>query len=125
MAAAGALESIVLKGRRFSTGADDTPNIATSSWSNETVMHSDGTFDIKKTRVPGHITGVKVSCANGKDDQEYIDELQAELEPFPVNATLVDGTVYTGQMHITDQGERDLTTNYMELSLEGTLEKMG
>ena len=122
--ASGALENIVLKGRRFSCASDDTVNIALPGWQNETIQHSDGTFDVKKTRVPGKLSGVNVKCANGKDDQEYLQELAAELEPFTFQCTAVDGTVYTGQVIITDQSERDLSTNYVELALEGNIEKM-
>ena len=124
MAAYGAAESAVLKGRRYSTANDDTVNISLPGWQNETIMHSDGTFDIKKTRQPGKISGLNVKCDDGKEDVEYLAELAAGLEPFTVSITKVDGTVYTGRMMITDQGELDLSTGYVELTLEGDLEKM-
>lgn len=122
--ASGALESITLDGRRYSCANDDTVNIAVDGWTNETIQHSDGTFSVKKTRMPGHVTGVNVKCDNGKDDEEHLQGLAARLEPFPFSCTEVDGTVHTGQVIITDQAERDLSTNYVELSLEGHVEKM-
>lgn len=122
--ASGALESIVLNGRRFSCANDDSPVIALGGWSNESVVHSDGTFHPKKTRVLGYINSVNIKIDDSREDQEFIQELCAKHEPFTVSATKVDGTVYGGSVIITEQKEVDASTQHMEISMEGNIEKI-
>lgn len=123
--ASGAWESITINGRRFTCKADDDVNYHLSGgFENEILMQGDGSMQQKKTRVPGAISGININIDDSRDDLEFIEECQNSLDFFPVTGTKVDGTVLAGNMQITDKNDVSSAENTLELSFEGTLEKL-
>lgn len=122
--ASGALESIVIKGRRFTCKADDEAEILLSGYSNEEIVQGDGSVKWKKTRHAGHISGINVNIDDARDDLEFLQECQNSLDPFDVTATKVDGTVYSGSVQITDEIPENAGENTVELTLVGEIEKL-
>lgn len=123
--ASGAWESITINGRRFTCKADDDVTYHLSGgFENEILMQGDGSMTHKKTRVPGAISGININIDDSRDDLEFIEECQNSLDFFPVTGTKVDGTVLAGNMQITDKNDVSSAENTLELSLEGTLEKL-
>lgn len=122
--ASGALESIVINGRRFTCKADDDCEIELPGFSNETIVHGDGSTTYKKTRHTGHISGINLLLDNDRDDHEFLQEAQNSLEPLDISATEVDGTVYGGSMQLTEELTRSTGENSMGITLEGSLEKL-
>ncbi len=123
--ASGAWESIVLNGRRFTCKNDDSVKTKLPGFENEIIVGGDGTTYQKKTRHTGSISDINVICNPANDDFEFLQELQDSFEFFPVSGTKLDGTVYSGNMQLTDALEHDDSENTVSLSLEGTLEKQG
>lgn len=122
--ASGALESITINYRRFVCKADDEANIKLSGFSNEEIVHGDGSISWKKTRHAGELSGFSVQLDDLQSDFEFLQDVQNGLEPVPVTATKVDGTVYSGVMQITEELEENVGENTCELTLVGTLEKL-
>lgn len=122
--ASGALESITINGRRFVCKSDDEANIKLSGFSNEEIVHGDGSISWKKTRHAGELSGFSVQIDDTRDDFEFLQEVADGLESVAVTATKVDGTVYSGSMQITEELEENAGENTCELTLVGTLEKM-
>lgn len=123
--ASGALESIVINGRRFTCKSDDDVEILLPGFTNETITHGDGSVSFKKIRHTGRITGVTLLVDDARDDQEFLKEVQDGLEPVSVNCTKVDGTFYAGTMQITEEIPETTGENAISISLEGQLEKLG
>lgn len=123
--ASGAWESITINGRRFTCKADDDVTYHLSGgYENEILPQGDGTMQMKKTRVSGAISGININIDDSRDDLEFIEQCQNGTDFFPVTGTKVDGTVLSGSMQITDKNDVSSAENTLELSLEGTLEKL-
>lgn len=122
--ASGALESIVINGRRFTCKNDDDCEIELPGFSNETVVHGDGTVTYKKVRHTGHISGINLLLDNDRDDHEFLQEAQNSLDALDISATEVDGTVYAGSMQLTEELTRSTGENSMPVILQGNLEKL-
>ena len=116
----GALESIVINGRRFTCDAEDEPKFKLPGYENEVVANADGTMRQKKTRVVGTITDVNIVTDDARGDQQFIEDAAASLEFFGVSGTKVDGTLVSGNMQITDEKTLDGKANTMSISLAGT-----
>jgi len=115
----GALESIVIGGRRFTCDAEDEPKFKLPGFENEVLPNSDGSFRQKKKRVPGTWTDLNIVIDDSRGDQAYIEELAASLDFVDVSGTKVDGTLVSGLMQITDEKVLDGGANTMAISLAG------
>lgn len=122
--ASGALESIVINGRRFTCKSDDSCEIELPGFHNETIVHGDGSTTYKKIRHTGHISGINIFMDVERGDLEFLQEAQNGLEPFDVSATEVDGTVYSGSMQITAEIKKTSGENTVSITLEGSVEKL-
>ena len=116
----GALESIVINGRRFTCDAEDEPKFKLPGFENEVVANADGSMRQKKTRVIGTISDINIVTDDSRGDQQFIEEAAASLEFFAVSATNVDGTLVSGSMQITDEKTLDGKANTMSITLSGT-----
>lgn len=115
----GALESIVIGGRRFTCDSKDEPKFKLPGFENEVLPNSDGTFRQKKKKVAGKITDINIVIDDSRGDQAYIEETAANLDFVDVSATKVDGTLVSGSMQITDEKVLDGGANTMAISLAG------
>ncbi len=115
----GALESIVIGGRRFTCDSEDEPKFKLPGFENEVLPNSDGTFRQKKKKVAGTITDINIVIDDSRGDQAYIEETAANLDFVDVSATKVDGTLVSGSMQITDEKVLDGGANTMAISLAG------
>ena len=73
----GALESIVINGRRFTCDSEDEPKFKLPGFENEVLPNSDGTFRQKKKKVAGTITDINIVIDDSRGDQAYIEETAA------------------------------------------------
>lgn len=117
--AGGALESIVINGRRFTCDAADEPKFKLPGYENEVVANADGTFRQKKTRVVGTITDINIVTDDSRGDEAFIEESAASLDFLAISATKIDGTLVSGNMQITDEKVLDGKANTMAISLAG------
>lgn len=117
--AGGALESIVINGRRFTCDAEDEPKFKLPGFENEVSPNSDGTFRQKKTRVAGTITDINIVTDDSRGDEAFIEESAASLDFLAISATKIDGTLVSGNMQITDEKVLDGKANTMAISLAG------
>lgn len=115
----GALESIVIGGRRFTCDSEDEPKFKLPGFENEVLPNSDGSFRQKKKKVAGKITDINIVIDDSRGDQAYIEETAANLDFVDVSATKVDGTLVSGSMQITDEKVLDGGANTMSISLAG------
>ena len=115
----GALESIVINGRRFTCDSEDEPKFKLPGFENEVVANSDGTFRTKKTRVVGTITDINIVTDDSSGDEQFIEQTASNLDFVPISATKIDGTLISGNMQITDEKVLDGKANTMALSLAG------
>lgn len=116
----GALESIVINGRRFTCDAEDEPKFKLPGFENEVLANADGSMRQKKTRVIGTISDINIVTDDSRGDQQFIEGAAASLEFFAVSATKVDGTLVSGSMQITDEKTLDGKANTMSITLSGT-----
>lgn len=115
----GALESIVINGRRFTCDSEDEPKFKLPGFENEVLPNSDGTFRQKKKKVAGTITDINIVTDDSRGDQAFIEETAANLDFVDVSATKVDGTLVSGSMQITDEKVLDGGANTMAINLAG------
>ena len=123
--ASGPAESIVIAGRRFVCKSDDDVSIQLPGWTNEVIMHGDGSSHIAKSRKPGKIDNINVYIEHEIDGLEFLQEQMDKLENLPVTLTLCSGRVYAGDMQLTGDSTAEGTKEgFAPLTLEGSfLEK--
>lgn len=124
MAAGGAIESIVINGRRFTCDAEDEPSVELGGYNNEVKANADGTSRVTKTRVVGSITGLNLVMDLDRGDPDFIKETKDDLEMVAVTATLVDGSLISGEAQIVDASALNVKDNTMEVSLNGDFQYM-
>lgn len=122
--AGGPIESIVIAGRRFTSDGEDTGKITYPGFDNEVKPNGDGTNRLVKSRHAGKIEGLNLVIDNTRGDMEFLKDKQDSLEFLSVSATLVDGTVVSGEMQVTDAVPLDTKEMTAEVTLEGSLEKL-
>ena len=115
----GALESIVIDGRRFTCDSEDQPKFVLPGFENEVLPNADGTVRQKKKRVAGKITDVNIVMDDSRGDQQFIQDAANNLDFVSISATKVDGTLVSGNMQITDEKQLDGGKNTMSISLAG------
>lgn len=99
----GSIESITLDGRTFSLPSDTEVQRKLGGFENEVLANGDGTARHTKTQTPWSLDGIVVGVADDNGDQEFLKELSARNDFFPVAITLVSGLVYQGSGMITGE----------------------
>ena len=117
----GALESVVLNGRRFTYDAESEASVDLSEWDNEVKPNSDGTFRTVKTRHVQKIESLTLEIDVDRGDVDFINEVKAKLAPVPLSATRVDGKMYEGEVMITDSTSLNDNESTMEVTLTGRI----
>jgi hypothetical protein len=125
MEGGGPIESITIAGRRFPCDGEDAAKITLGGYSSEVKPNGDGSVRVVGSRVLAAISDLNVQIDASKDDLEYIQEQRNSLRLFDFTVNLVDGTVYSGAMQITDEVEYDSKEGTAGISLAGRLEKQG
>lgn len=122
--ASGPIESIVINGRRFTSDGDDSCTVTYNGFNNEIKPNGDGTMRMLKSRHAGSIGGLNIVIRHERNDMEFLKETQDGMDFVAVSATLVDGTVLSGNMQLTDAVELDTKEGTASITLEGVLEKL-
>ena len=117
----GALESVVLNGRRFTCDAESETSVYLSEWDNEVKPNSDGTFRTVKSRHVQKIEKLTLEIDVDRGDVDFINEVKAKLAPVPLSATRVDGKMYEGEVMITDSTSLNDNESTMEVTLTGRI----
>jgi len=122
MKISGPVESINIKGRLFQVDAEASVNISLSGMKNEVKRSGDAGKRLVRSFVSGSIEGAPLVIDHENKDLQYLKDLQTEANFFDVTITLCDGTVYAGEMQITEQIKEDTKEGTAEVSFEGDLE---
>lgn len=123
-AVGGPVESITISGRNFVCDNEDEVSITPKGFTNEVKQNGDGTVRLVKTWHVGSIEGLNIVCNEEAGDFDFLKEIQDKMEFVPVQCTLVDGTVYNGNMQITDAVKLNTKESTAEVTLNGDIEKM-
>jgi hypothetical protein len=122
MKISGPVESIVIKGRLFEVDAEAAVNISLSGMQNEVKRSGLGGKRLAKSFISGSIEGASLVIDHANQDLQYLKDLQSTSNFFDVTITLCDGTIYSGDMQITDHIKEDTKEGTAEVSFEGDLE---
>lgn len=120
----GPVKTIAINGRLFTSDSEDAVSITLPGYNNEVKPNGDGSDRIVKSRHTGVIEGVSLAIDQSRGDMEFLQETQDSLEFVPVTLTLVDGTVYSGNMQITDAVATDTKETTASITLNGKVEKL-
>ena len=123
MAGGGSIVSVTINGRYFPVDKDADASLNLGGYTNEKKSNGDGTSRNVKTYRLASIKGLVLSMDNDRGDNEFIQDAANQLNDFDADATLVDGTVYSGFMQIEGEPEYKTMDSTCEIELKGTLEK--
>jgi hypothetical protein len=123
MAGGGPIESITIKGRRFAVDAESDMDLNLGGYTNELKPNGDGSFRSVKSRRLAMAKGGALSVDNDRGDNEFLQSVADEINPVDVDITLVDGTVYSGNMAIVGEFVYKTKDAICEVELSGTMEK--
>jgi len=116
---AGSIESISLAGRSFAVPADTDVQRELGGWKNALLPNGGGSAAMQKTRIPWSLTGLVIRIDDSRGDQEYITNLKAKTDWYPITITYVDGSVYQGRGQIIDETASSNQNASMPVSLSG------
>jgi hypothetical protein len=122
MKISGPVESIVIKGRQFEVDAEASVTISLSGMKNGVKRSGSGDKRIVRGFVSGSIEGAPLVIDHDNKDLQYLKDLQTSANFFDVTITLCDGTVYAGEMQMTEQIKEDTMEGTADVSFEGDLE---
>jgi hypothetical protein len=123
MAGGGPIESITLKGRRFAVDAESDMDLNLSGFTNEVKPNGDGSSRVIKSRRLAMAKGGALVVDNDRSDNEFLQEVSDEITPVDADITLVDGTVYSGNMSIVGEFVYKTKDAICEIELCGTMTK--
>lgn len=123
MVGGGAIESITIKGRRFAVDAESDMELNLGGFINESKPNGDGSARLVKSRRLAMAKGGALSVDNDRDDNEFLQSVVDETTPVDVDITLVDGTVYSGNMQIQGEFTYKTMEGLCEIELAGTMAK--
>lgn len=123
--ASGAWESIVIDGRRFACKSNDNVNYTLDGFENEVMTGGDGSTYLHKTKHTGSISSITLFLNNENEDASFLQQVQDKMDFVSVSGTMIDGTVLSGNMQLTDKLEINSGENTVGVSLEGHLEIQG
>jgi hypothetical protein len=99
----GSVESVVLKGRRFTVAGDADSNRKLGGFENEIEPNGDGSARVIKARMSWQIDGLALSIDDLADDLEYLQGLSDANELFTILISYASGARYEGQGQITGE----------------------
>jgi hypothetical protein len=102
--------------------AEAAVNISLSGMANDVKRSGDGGKRLGRKFVSGSIEGAAIVIDHENKDLQYLKNLQSTANFFDVTITLCDGTVYAGEMQITEQIKEDTKEGTAEVTFEGDLE---
>jgi hypothetical protein len=123
MAGGGPIESITIKGRRFPVDAESDMDLNLGGYTNEVKPNGDGSSRLVKARRLAKLSGGSLSVDNDRGDNEFLQIVADDTDLVDVDVTLVDGTVYSGNMQISGDFTYKTMDSICEIELVGTLEK--
>ena len=98
----GPVESVTIAGREFPATADSDTTRKLGGKENTIEMNGNGTGRLIKTPVPAGLKGLVISCDDSRQDEEYLQEIQAG-DFVPVAITYASGITYQGTGQITGE----------------------
>lgn len=119
----GPWESITLNGRTFAVAQDSSPTLDLGGDTNTVEMNGNGTFRITKEKRPALAESINVEADPDRGDLEFLKDLSDDTDVFPVSATKVNGTVYSGACIITDPVVENQDKATAEIKLSGSFTK--
>lgn len=101
----GPIEEISAKGRVFTSASDSDAPFITGGF--EVAIESNGDGSARKllSRIPWSLEGVAVDVQHDRGDLEFLEELAAEKDWYPISIKFVSGHVYSGKGSITGKAE--------------------
>lgn len=122
----GSIDTVNIAGRNFAATADNEAQLTLSGFTNEIQPNGNGTARIIKTRVPGGIEGLQIEIDDARNDHQFLQDAANSNDFFTVSITLVDSTVYDGDMMIEGDFSRSTQSSTATVNLMGpALRKQG
>lgn len=125
MSTGGSVESLTLAGRTFSVTGDADITRKLGGKETETQANGDGTARDIKTAVPWMLSGCVVDTDDGREDQEFLQDISDSNQRVPVTMTMAGGDIYQGTGTINGElafSSQNATSSF-DLSGPGKLTK--
>lgn len=115
----GSIESVFLAGRSFAVDAEAEVTITPNGYTNESKANGNGTGRIIKTRKLGMVEGLALEIDDSRNDLQFIQDVAdgGDFEAF--NITLVDGTVYYGDVQVEGDFSKSTQSSLCTIGLKG------
>lgn len=115
----GSLDSVNIAGRNFAVPADTDVEMTLAGYENDSQANGNGTARMIKTRKLASITGVVVEIDDIRDDHQFLEAFSTGTIYEPVTVTLVDGTVWEGEMQVNGELKRGTQNSTASFDLMG------
>lgn len=119
-AVGGSIESVTLKGRTFSVGADADVNRKIGGFENDVQSNGDGSARLIKTRVPFKEDGLNISVDDARGDQKFIQDLANLNDFFGTSVTYASGAIWQGNAQIVGEFQYSSQNATASVNLSGT-----
>jgi hypothetical protein len=119
MSTGGPLTEVSIHGRIFSVASDADVKKDLGGFKNKFESNGDGTTRTIKERKTWSLAGIKLSCDQGRGDQEFLQEKADAAKNGDITATSADGTTYGGRGNVIDDIVFDEKTSTIDVSLAG------
>lgn len=115
----GSIQDVTLDGRTFSVASDAESQRKLGGFENEVQPNGDGTARLIKTRVSWKLDGLSFGVDDDKGDHEFLQELSARNDFFPVAITYASGEVYQGSGMVVGELQYSSQSAMASVELEG------
>lgn len=126
MSVHGPLESVNIDGRRFPVDGEANAVVSLDGYTNEVKSNGQpGESRIVKSRRSGKVSAIPIIIDNTRGDMEFLQTVMNSPDFVSFFATEVDGTVWEGNVMITESPEASSKEGTMEISVMGNIKRQG
>ena len=116
----GSIREVSLAGRIFPVTADSDPGRQLGGFTNEIQANGDGSVRVVQTRMPWSVSGLTLVINNGRQDQEYIQNLIDSGSLFVFSITYADSVTYSGSAQVVGEFDRASMAGTAEVGFMGS-----
>jgi hypothetical protein len=115
----GSIEKVSIRRRIIAVAADADANLDLGGKTNEVQSNGDGTVRVIQTRKPWMTDGLALSCDDGNNDLEFLQEVANSGVPVPITITLASGVTYQGEGTLTGDLKKSTQNATVPVTLSG------
>jgi len=115
----GDIRQLTINGREFEVKSEASVSVDLGGFANEMAFAGNGVIVPTQKRKAAGFSGCTLLIEDGRKDLEYIQNLSNVGNPVPVNMTVASGLVYSGNLTVVGELQKNQGDGTLDLEMRG------